>query len=205
MTERLRGLYLITPDEADTATLLARVGAVLGAGPVLLQYRNKVADTALRRVQAAALLPLCRSAGVPLIVNDDLSLALEIGADGVHLGRDDGDAAAARAALGAGRILGLSCYAEWERAQRGALLGVDYLAFGAMYPSVTKPLAPPAPLALLTRARRDLGLPVAAIGGIRLDNAAAVLEAGAGLLAVISDVFDADDPAARCAAYRALF
>lgn len=204
-TDRLRGLYLLTPDETDTARLLARVGSVLGARPALLQYRNKLADAALRRQQAEALLPMCRAAQVPLIINDDLALALEIGADGVHLGRDDGDAAAARKALGAARILGLSCYADWERAVRGAAAGASYLAFGAMFPSPTKPAAPPAPLALLTRARRELGLPVAAIGGITVDNAGALLDAGADLLAVVSDVFAAADPAARAAAWRALF
>lgn len=205
MTDGLRGLYLLTPDETDTETLLARVFAVLRARPVLLQYRNKLADAQLRRVQLTALLPLCRRAGVPLIVNDDLALALEVGADGVHLGRDDGDAAAARRALGAQRILGLSCYGQWERAQRGAELGADYLAFGAMYPSATKPLAPQAPLQLLARARHALGLPVVAIGGIRLHNAAPLIAAGADMLAVITDVFEAEDPATRAAAYRALF
>lgn len=204
-TERRRGLYLLTPDEADTARLLARVGSVLDARPALLQYRNKGASPALRRQQAAALLPLCRAAQVPLIINDDLALALELGADGVHLGRDDGDAAAARAALGRDRILGLSCYADWARAAAGAAAGADYLAFGAMFPSPTKPSAPVAPLALLTRARRELGVAVAAIGGIRAENAGVLVAAGADLLAVLSDVFAAADPGARCAAYRALF
>lgn len=205
MTEPLRGLYPITPDDTDTTNLLARVATVLGAGPALLQYRNKRADAGLRRAQARALLPLCRRAGVPLIINDDLALALEIGADGVHLGGDDGDAAAARRALGAKGILGLSCYGEWERARRGARLGADYLAFGAMYPSATKPQAPLAPQGLLNRARQEFGLPVVAIGGIRLHNAAALIAAGADMLAVISDVFEAEDPAARCAAYQRLF
>lgn len=201
----LRGLYAVTPDESDTARLLALAERVLAGGPALLQYRNKTADPALRRAQARGLQALCRAAGVPYVVNDDLALALEIGADGAHLGRDDGPPAAARAALGAQRILGLTCYADWSRATEGAAVGADYIAFGAMFPSVTKPNAPPAPFAMITRAKRELGLPVAAIGGITLANAPQVLAAGADLLAVVSDVFAAGDPAARVAAYRALF
>ncbi len=202
---RLRGLYAITPDETDGARLLELTRRVLAGRPALLQYRNKRVAGTERREQAEALLALCRAAGVPLIVNDDLALALEIGADGVHLGRDDGDPAAARRVLGAGRILGVTCYADWGRAKAGAAAGADYVAFGAMFPSPTKPHAPPAPLALLARARDELGLPVAAIGGITLENAAQVIAAGADLIAVVSDVFGAADPTARAAAYRTLF
>jgi thiamine-phosphate pyrophosphorylase len=200
-----RGLYAVTPDEPDTARLLALASRVLAGRPALLQYRNKTADRVLRREQAHALRVECRAANVPFIVNDDLALALEIDADGAHLGREDGPAAAARAALGAGRILGLTCYADWTRALEGAEVGADYIAFGAMFPSVTKPHAPPAPFALIARAKRELGLPVAAIGGITLANAPQVLAAGADLLAVVSDVFGAADPAARARMYRALF
>lgn len=201
----LRGLYAITPDETDGARLVELTRRVLAGRPALLQYRNKRVAGAERREQAEALLALCRAAGVPLIINDDLSLALEIGADGVHLGRDDGDPASARRALGEGRILGVTCYADWGRAEAGAATGVDYLAFGAMFPSPTKPHAPPSALALVTRARDELGLPVAAIGGISLENAPQVIAAGADLIAVVSDVFGAADPTARAAAYRALF
>ena len=201
----LPGLYLVTPDWPDTAALLAAVSAVLPSRPALVQYRNKLADAALKREQAGRLLAACRAAGVPLVINDDLALAIEIGADGAHLGRDDGDPAAARRALGAGRILGVSCYDEWSRAVAGAAAGVDYVAFGAMFPSPTKPAAVLAPLELLGRARHELGLPVVAIGGITLDNARLLVAAGADLLAVISDVFSAPDPAARAAAYVGLF
>ena len=199
------GLYLVTPDQADGDALFAAVAALLPARPARVQYRNKLADAAARRDQATRLLALCRGAGVPLIINDDLTLALAIGADGVHLGRDDGDPAEARRALGPGRILGVSCYDEWARAKAGAAAGVDYLAFGAVYPSPTKPHAPRAGLDLLRRAKAELGLPVAAIGGITLDNAPSLVAAGASLLAVISDVFSAPDPAARATAYAGLF
>ncbi|MDD2988520.1 MAG: thiamine phosphate synthase [Zoogloea sp.] len=202
---KLRGLYIVTPDQTDTGALLAAVARVLPARPAIVQYRSKLADAGLRRLQATQLLALCRQFGIPLVINDDLALALEIDADGAHLGRDDGDLAGARQALGASRILGASCYGEWWRAAAAAAAGVDYLAFGAMFPSSTKPLAPLAPLEMLSRAKVEFGLPVAAIGGITLDNVPSLIAAGADLPAVISDVFSAPDPAARAAAYAGLF
>jgi len=206
MPERqLRGLYLVTPDTADSETLLARVERALSGRPALLQYRSKQADAVLRHAQALALAILCRQAGVRFIVNDSLELALAVGADGVHLGRDDGDLRAARRALGAERILGVTCYNEWSRAQEAVAAAADYVAFGAVFASPTKPAAVHAPLELLTRARHELGVPVAAIGGITLVNAPAAIAAGADLLAVISDVFDDPDPGARAAAYHAAF
>ncbi|MDR1423095.1 MAG: thiamine phosphate synthase [Azoarcus sp.] len=204
---RWHGLYAITPDETDTPRLLEAVAAVLEGGPALLQYRNKAAAPALRREQGARVFALCRAAGVPLIINDDLALALELDADGVHLGRGDGELAAARRALDAmrpGRILGVSCYGEWARAEAAASSGADYVAFGAVFASPTKPAAVRAPLELVGWARHELNMAVAAIGGITLANAAEVFAAGADLAAVITDVFGAPDPGARAAAYRAL-
>ncbi|MDR2014410.1 MAG: thiamine phosphate synthase [Azoarcus sp.] len=205
----LKGLYAITPDEIDTARLLEMSARVLAGYPALLQYRNKSACPMLRREQALRLLALCRAAGTPLIINDDLELAVEIAADGVHLGRDDGDVATARRmldALGPGRIVGVSCYDEWERAEEGATAGADYVAFGAMFGSATKPEAPLAPFSLLARARRELkpDVTIVAIGGITLDNAGLLFKAGADLVAVVSDVFGAVDPGARAAAYLTL-
>ena len=201
--DRLRGLYLITPDEPDTPRLLRRVAAVLPEAR-LLQYRNKPADRALRRHQLAALRPLCRDAGVPLIVNDDLDLAIEVGADGVHLGEDDGAATAARAALGEHALIGVSCYDSLARARDAAHAGASYLAFGAFFPSTTKPNARRATPDLL-RDSAALGLPRVAIGGITPDNACSLVEAGADMLAVISGVFDAPDPVAAARAYRRCF
>lgn len=198
-----RGLYLLTPDERDTARLLDRVGAVIDQAS-LLQYRNKLADAALARAQVAALLPLCRAHGVPLLVNDDWRLAAAEGADGAHLGEDDGDLAAARATLGAQAILGASCYDSLARAEAAAAAGASYVAFGACFPSPTKPDARRVAPEVLRDARR-LGLPVVAIGGITPDNARSVVEAGADLLAVISGVFDATDPAAAARAYLRAF
>lgn len=201
----LAGLYAITPDLANTALLLARVEQALAGGARLVQYRNKSAGPELKREQAPALLALCHRHGARLIVNDDLALTLALGADGVHLGREDGDLEAARAALGPGRLLGLSCYADLARAREARRIGADYIALGSVFASTTKPTAVRAPLTALREARAGSGLPVCAIGGITLDNAPRLIEAGADLLAVISDLFDAPDIRARAAAYSSLF
>lgn len=204
ITPRLeRGLYLITPDEPDTSRLLLRVQPLL-AHVACLQYRNKSATPALRREQAAALLPSCRAAGVPLVVNDDVGLAAAIGAQGVHLGEHDGAIALARTKLGADAIIGVSCYDELSRAERAAAEGASYVAFGAFHPSPTKPSARRATPRLLQDAAR-LGLPRVAIGGITPDNAQPLIAAGADLVAVISGVFDAPDPLQAARAYQACF
>lgn len=199
-----RGLYVLTPDEADTGQLLARVETVLAAGAAWLQYRNKLADAALRRKQALALQPLCRAHGVPLIVNDDWRLAADIGADGAHLGEDDGEIAAARAALGPDALLGASCYNLAGLASSAVSAGAGYVAFGAFFPSPTKPNARRATPDLL-RDAAALGVPRVAIGGITPDNARPLIDAGADLIAVISSVFDAADPAAAVRAYLSCF
>jgi thiamine-phosphate pyrophosphorylase len=200
----LRGLYPVTPDEPDTARLLLRVLPVLALKPALLQYRNKAAPPALRREQALALLAVGRRAGVPLIVNDDVALALEIGAAGVHLGAADGDIAQARQRLGRDAIIGASCYDDLDRAAAAAAAGADYLAFGAMFASATKPQARRAPLSVLRDAAR-FGLPRVAIGGLTPDNAAEAIAAGADLVAVVGAVFDAPDPAAATRAFLSRF
>lgn len=203
MPTALRGLYLLTPDEPDTARLLERVAEVL-AHAVLLQYRNKRADRGLQRDQLTRLLPICQAAGVPLLVNDDWALAREIGAAGAHLGRDDGDLRNARSACGGDFILGASCYDSADLARAAAEGGASYLAFGAFHSSPTKPHAPRADPALL-RLARQWQLPCVAIGGITPDNGAPLVAAGADMLAVISGVFDAPDPPSAAQAYRRCF
>ncbi len=189
---RLRGLYAITPEMHDTATLVARVGAALAGGAALVQYRAKSLSPGLALEQARALRELCRGRRVPLVVNDSISLAVACGADGVHLGRDDGDVGAARRALPRA-IIGVSCYDDPSRALAAAVAGADYVAIGSVFASATKPGARRATLALLGEARRLSGLPVAAIGGITAANARSAIEAGADMVAVISAVFDAPD------------
>jgi len=198
-----RGLYLITPDDLDTDRLLARVAAVLPHAR-WLQYRNKRADGALRERQAVALLELACSHRVPLLVNDDVALAARIGADGVHLGEDDGDLRQARDLLGANALLGASCYDDLARARRAVAAGADHVAFGAFFPSATKPGARRAASHLLSDAAA-LGVPRVAIGGITPDNAGSLVDAGADLVAVVGGVFDAADPVAAARAYGAAF
>jgi len=192
-----RGLYAIT--DGPRTDLPAVVAQALAGGARVLQYRDKTADARRRHADAIALRQLCDLHAVPLIVNDDVALAVAVGAAGVHLGRDDGDVAAARAALGAGSIVGVSCYDSLQRARSAAAAGADYVAFGAFFPSPTKPHAARASPDLL-RQSATLGLPRVAIGGITPDNAPSLVEAGADFLAVISALFAAPDvqAAARC-------
>jgi thiamine-phosphate pyrophosphorylase len=197
----MRGLYAITPDMADTAALLAKAEQALKAGVALLQYRNKIISKDKRLLQAKELAPLARGYGVPFIVNDDVEIALAVGANGVHLGKEDGDLALARAKL-PGKIIGASCYNDLELARTAVRTGANYVAFGSVFPSPTKPQAVRAPLSLF---KSNLGVALCAIGGVTLENAPQAIAAGASLLAVISDLFDAPDIAARASQYRKLF
>jgi len=201
----VKGLYAITPDEHDTEVLLRKVRKALAGGARLVQYRNKTARADLRREQAAALLALCRAECVPLIVNDDVDLALEVGADGAHLGRDDLPTASARKRLSGMKLLGVSCYDRFELAVGARDAGADYVAFGSAFPSATKPGAPRASVSLYRDAKARLGLPIVAIGGITRENAGALIAAGADAVAVISDLFDAPDVEARARQFADLF
>jgi thiamine-phosphate pyrophosphorylase len=194
---RGRGLYVIT--DGPRPDLLEVVGQSLAGGARLLQYRDKTSDADHRLAEASAIHALCAAQGVPMIVNDDVALAQAVGAEGVHLGEEDGDIAAARAVLGPDTIIGVSCYDSLERARQLASAGADYLAFGAFFPSPTKPHARRAPFELL-RQTAALGLPRVAIGGITPDNGGSLIDAGADYLAVISAVFG--DPDVRSAAER---
>lgn len=202
---RLRGLYAITQDGLDDAVLLVRAEMALRGGARLLQYRDKSHDAARRARTAQALRDLTRRFDATLIINDDVALALAVAADGVHLGGSDGDLAAARARLGPSCLLGASCYADFERARAAVHAGADYVAFGAVFTSPTKPLAVRAGLELFGRCRRELGIPACAIGGITFATAPAVIAAGADMLAVITDLFAAADIAGRARAFQSLF
>jgi thiamine-phosphate pyrophosphorylase len=201
----LAGLYVLTPELADTASLVARVAAAIGGGAAAVQYRSKQASTALRREQALALCALCTARDVTFIVNDDVELACEVAADGVHLGRDDAAIGAARQRIGAGAIIGASCYDSLDIAQRALAAGADYIAFGSFFASRVKPDATRAQPSLLTRAKARWRVPVVAIGGITAANAAALTAAGADALAVISAVFDSADVTAAAFAFRSAF
>ena len=202
--QSIAGLYAITPDWDDTARLLRAVAAALEGGARLLQYRNKHVDRQRRLEQALGLSALANKAGATFIVNDDVVLALEVDADGVHLGETDGDIARARKRLGAHKLIGASCYNRLELAAPALAAGADHIAFGSVFSSATKPSARRAPLDIFAQARH-LKVPIVAIGGINSENATQVIAAGATAVAVISDLFDAADVAAQARRFADLF
>lgn len=193
----------MTPEAADGRADL--VAAALRGGARVVQYRDKSARTEDRLREARRLLEMCRQAGALFLVNDDVELCAAVAADGVHLGEDDAGVADARARLGAQCLIGASCYNDLERARAAADAGADYVAFGSVYPSPTKPLARRADLDLLRRARRELDIPICAIGGITPENAAPVLAAGADMIAVVQGISEAPDPEAAARSLQSLF
>jgi thiamine-phosphate pyrophosphorylase len=206
MWTRLRGLYAITDAALQPpGQLTARVIQAIEGGAALVQYRDKSTDHGLRLRQARELAQECRRRGALLIINDDVQLAADSGAHGVHLGRDDPDPDEARKRLGDEAVVGVSCYDQWSRAREAAAKGVDYIAFGRFFASRTKPLAAQANLDLVRRARRQYAIPIAAIGGITPQNGRRLVEAGADMLAVVRGVFAAADCRQAAAAYAALF
>ncbi|MBR9885680.1 MAG: thiamine phosphate synthase [Oceanospirillales bacterium] len=206
-TPKLSGLYAIT-DAGLMPTdqqMLDAVSAALRGGASLVQYRDKSGDSAKRLRQANALVELCHQYQVPLLINDDVELALSCKADGVHLGQKDGSLDAARAKLGKDAIIGITCHDRLDLALAAEAGTADYVAFGAFFPSSTKPDARPAPLSLLSEARKQLKCPIVAIGGLSMDNASQVIEAGADLIAVIHALFAQDDVEAQARAFNRLF
>ncbi len=197
------GLYAITkPDNKTAEQVIADVTAVIAAGISVLQYRDKQATDAL--YLAGALKELCQAHNIPFIINDHIALAKKIGADGVHIGKEDGQLSHARAILGKQAIIGVSCYNDIERAQQAAKNSADYVAFGRFFPSSSKPLAAPAQINTLQKAKNCLPIPIVAIGGILPENGGELLAAGADLLAVIGGIFT-ETPYQSTLAYRTLF
>ena len=189
----ISGLYAVTPNTRDTELLCLSLEAALKGGASLVQYRNKAADASLRLRQASALLALCRSYNVPLIINDHLDLCAQIDADGLHLGATDCDLGAARRLLGENKIIGASCYNQLDLAIKAEQAGASYVAFGACFASETKPNAVNAPLSLFTEAKQKINIPLVAIGGITLENAPQIIAAGASAIAVVGALFCATD------------
>ncbi len=203
---RIKGLYAI----ADTSVLqpeefLPAVQAAITGGARVIQYRDKSSDAQRRQQQARALVNVCHELGAILIINDDVALTKSVDADGVHLGRDDPDVSAARQELGAGVLIGVSCYNEIDRARNVKADGADYVAFGSFYASSIKPEAVRASPQLLQQAKLELGLPVVAIGGITPENGAELVAAGADALAVITGVFASNDICSAAERYAHLF
>ena len=205
MDNPISGLYAVTPDLTDTDLLLEKVDAALRGGARVVQYRSKSSNDVLRRRQAGAIAGLCRRRQALFIVNDSVRLARETSADGVHLGRDDGTVAQARNMLGVGKIIGVSCYNKIELAHTAVAQGADYVAFGSFFSSDTKPAAVRADVQLLRAAAAGIALPVVAIGGINLDNAAELIAAGADAVAVVGALFDAQDVETQALRFVELF
>jgi thiamine-phosphate pyrophosphorylase len=205
-SSKLTGLYAITDSSMATGTDLAQqVEQALKGGVSIVQYRDKTPDRERRREEARELLELCRRHSACFIINDDVELAAEIGADGVHLGQDDQGISSARTRLGPAAIIGVSCYNRLELAITAQGAGVDYVAFGRFFPSMTKPQAVQADIGLLTEAKQALQIPVVAIGGITPENSAALIEAGADMLAVIQGLFGQQDVRAAAEQFNQQF
>jgi thiamine-phosphate pyrophosphorylase len=200
----INGLYAITPDEPSAELLLEKVRQAIAGGARTIQYRNKFADQVTRLWQAEALAAFTKSRDVVFIVNDSVELARVTDADGIHLGKEDSDVATAREALG-DKLIGVSCYNDLDRAIEAEKAGADYVAFGSAFPSATKPNAVHAPLDLYRQAMRKLSIPVVAIGGVTPNNAKALIDAGVDAVAVISDLFEANDIRARAELFSRLF
>ena len=201
----MRGLYLVTPNWDDTDKLLDITDRALHAGAALVQYRHKEAGPELRLEQAAALLRLCRRYGRPLVINDHIDLCITLDADGVHVGGTDAGVAQARALLGPGKIVGASCYGELDLALAAQRDGASYAAFGGFYPSLVKKYSFTTAPEILDRARAAIALPVVVIGGMTPANAAPLVARGAGMVAAITSVYQAADPAQAVARFDALF
>lgn len=206
MSSPVQGLYVITDSTLilDHYFIYSIEQAIIG-GARIIQYRDKRHDKLRHLEQAQALLKLCQRYGVPLIINDDVQLARQIGADGVHLGREDSDLLAARKMLGDKAIIGASCYNQIERAEQAVMNGADYIAFGSFFPSRIKPRAIVAPLSILPKARAQFDCPIVAIGGITPENAPSVLQAGVDAVAVIYGVFGQRDIFTAAQRYAKLF
>jgi len=205
MKESMRGLYLVTPDWDDTRQLLQVTEAALRGGAALLQYRHKGADAALRQEQGECLQDLCRTYGVPFIVNDHVDLCLALNADGVHVGGTDASIVQVRTAVGPGKIVGASCYGSMELAHRAYRDGASYIAFGGFYPSRVKQYPVTTSPDIVAQAKKEISLPNVVIGGMTRDNAAPLVEKGADMVAAISSVYLDGNPQSAARAFADLF
>ena len=187
----IKGLYAITPDSADLNTLIQKTKSAIEGGAFMVQYRSKIQDRDVKMQQCAAILRLCREYEIPCIVNDDVDMCRILEADGVHLGEKDDNIAEVRHILGEDAIIGSSCYDQLNRAKSAQKEGASYVAFGAMFPTSTKPNAPRATLELLKKAKREIQIPIVAIGGITVNNAHDVIKTGIDAIAVITSLYEA--------------
>lgn len=190
----LNGVYAILDIEnIDKGEILELAQRAIDGGASLIQYRNKTRHTYDRETEARGILELCREHNVPLIVNDDLALARAIGADGVHLGQHDIPCKIAREFLGSSYIIGVTCNNRIENAYAAVNAGATYVAFGAFFPSKSKPDAPHADIELLRKASKAISIPIVAIGGITSENAQQLFDAGADMLAITRGIFNVEN------------
>ena len=190
------GLYLVTDDRLDPDELLKRLGAALEVGADVVQFRDKRDDRHAVAAVGRRVAERCRAAGALFIVNDDAELARDLDAEGIHVGQDDAAPADIRAIVGPNQIIGLSVSHLPEADAAAADPDVDYIGFGALFTTPTKPDAEPAGPEMLVEARKRVTFPIVGIGGITPSNLAAAFAAGADSVAVVSAVFSAPDPAA---------
>jgi thiamine-phosphate pyrophosphorylase len=205
MRANMRGLYLVTPNWDDTDKLLDLTRQALQGGAALVQYRHKDASPSLRMEQAQALLHLCREHARPLVINDHVDLCMAIGADGVHVGGTDASVATVRAALGPSKIIGASCYGDFELARAAEANGASYVAFGGFYPSTVKKYAVTTQPGIVSRAKAELSVPVVVIGGMTAANSRPLVELGADMVAAITSVYLAEAPQAAAQEFATLF
>ncbi|ENW51131.1 thiamine phosphate synthase [Acinetobacter baumannii] len=202
----MRGLYLITNDD-PIQLLLEKLDAALATRQIaILQYRRKKVDKADQPAEVEQIKQLCEKYQVPFVINDDLKLAVQFGL-GVHLGQSDGEITGAKSQLPEGVIIGRTCLNSLELAQKAIADGATYVAFGAVYATATKPEAGNVGIEVIKQAAAQYDLPICAIGGLTVENSKPVIEAGADLCAVISDILGrstAEIPA-RVQAWAQLF
>ncbi|MBS1169825.1 MAG: thiE [Burkholderiaceae bacterium] len=202
----MKGLYIVTPDWDDTAKLVDVTEKAIKGGAAIVQYRHKTATPEQRREQAKALLAVCKRHNVPFIINDFVDLALELGADGIHVGESDEGVAAVRAKVGPDKIVGSSCYGEIERVRAAQKAGASYIALGGFYPSRVKKYPVTTELDLVKQMKQEFPeLASCAIGGIDHENAVPLVERGIDMIAVVSAVYFADDPEAAARAFAAMY
>ena len=198
-----QGLYAITQTENKSIdTIINEVVLAIKGGVQVVQYRDK--NPIDERYLALELIKICHQFNVPLLINDNVELAYQVKADGVHIGKEDGAIEEARIRLGVNAIIGISCYNSVVQALEAQWLGATYVAFGRFFPSNSKPLAAPAQLETLREAKLKLNIPIVAIGGVLPENGLQLIDAGADLLAVIGGLFD-HEPEQSARAYHQLF
>lgn len=193
-TDKLKGLYVVTdrPMCLERSMAVDKIVALaIAGGARIIQYRNKQSPHAVRLYEAEILAKLCKNLDAILLINDDIDIAIEVDADGVHLGQEDTSLAEARERLAQDKIIGITCHNDMELARQAQSGGADYVAFGRFFPSSSKPSAPAASLDTLHQASQELSIPICAIGGITIENAPELIKNGADMVAVVNAVFGA--------------